>query len=364
MTTKNNTDRYTWPSPRGPYNGNASFALDLVPPLNPVWEHGITAKYNDGMRVGGRGKVLVPTRGKEVQCLALSDGHLLWQQSACRRSEEECYLAGAHLWSKLGGNPEEGFRVSVIAIESGIGQIIKAPSFIPVGVYADQTNLVYRQRNGIIRLDDLRQTEKRPGFFGRIDRGLAYGALDDGSGALMSVDDESFSLSCHDPATSKIRWLILPENKSEGVVSVAGEVVVSYAFEEELRVRSTADGQILWHCPTRHDWQTLPPFVISEGLVIHWEDRLLTANEMLTGKVAWTIEACNERTNLIATKKLLWVGMEGKDGKYRLMALEKATGKTVWELKVKARLVGYALSLIDDSLVCVIGRKLVCYRSN
>jgi hypothetical protein len=51
------------------------------------------------------------------------------------------------------------------------------------------------------------------------------------------------------------------------------------------------------------------------------------------------------------------------EGKWRLTAIEKATGGIAWEKPLAGPRLA-CLGLIDDSLICLIGRKVVCYRSS
>ncbi|HZU96422.1 MAG TPA: PQQ-binding-like beta-propeller repeat protein, partial [Planctomycetota bacterium] len=327
-------------------------------PLAIVWESKITAKYGDGRCVGGGGAVVVALNATDLRCLSLADGRPRWERDGCRERESPVVLAGPFVWGRIERNDEDGsIRLSRIDLATGSSsEHVSAVGLGAQGVGSHRGRQVIFARYGRIAVDGA-FFEEAPPLFGRMQAGRCYtvprpaanGSLDAGVACVEMEDDREV-------------WRVPSDDgKTEYVVSVSEELLVSFSFGGELRARSPKDGRLLWRSSTENSWDTLAPVVIASGHVFHWESRVLRALRVENGEVAWTREVPGERTNVIATRGALWVGLEGADGGHRLTALDPSTGATLWETRVAARLAGRALHSIDDRLVCIVGRKLVCF---
>lgn len=348
----------TWPTPEGPYSGNADFPIAVQPKLEQAWEYPITSKHNDGKRVGGRGKVVVPIRGRDLVCLSLDTGKPLWEARKARLDEEELYLGGPFVWARSGGDYLSGFEGTALDLGTGKAQKVRA-SLLPQGVVQLPRGSVLLLRTGSVSLESMEVTQGTEMFTGRVYQNLLYATQSkaDPQGQIVEM-----GVGCYDPVSASNRWLVAPEAQIERILAVAEDVLVSFSHTKEIRVRARTSGSLLWRTATEHVLDTISPCVVSEGLVFRWEGRTLLALDIRTGTPAWEYHASDRRSNLLGTKGFLWLGAEDASGKFHLLALEKKSGKPAADILMKGQVAGYALSLVDTSLICTVGRKLVCYR--
>ncbi len=343
-----------WPTPSGPYSGNAAFEGLLAPPLEARWEAPLTAKENDGLAVGGGGKVLIPMHGTDVECRSLEDGKVLWKAPQVRRQGQRVFLAGDYAWAMRGGDADSGYEASCLELESGRLKVLSL-SLVPQGIVGGPGEALFLQRDEAVRLENLTVMENPEPYFGKVKNGRHY---------AIRAFQEKPDLVCRDPVTGTVSWKVPGEKPSEYPFCVSSNDLITYQAPDVIRLRDARDGKERWRVPTAHSWDTLPACVLSDGLLFRWENRTLTAHRAGTGGVAWQRESGPTRTNMAATQKHLWLATEqGKKGT-TLLALEKATGKIAWSEDLEGSCAGTAVFLVGGRLLVRIGKKLRAYRSS
>jgi outer membrane protein assembly factor BamB len=189
---------------------------------------------------------------------------------------------------------------------------------------------------------------------------------------------EERRFACLDLASRSLMWTLdEPRVRAprKRFWTMSDQIAVAYQEPqpEKYDVYRLKDGKLLWSLKVRKSGGNeypLRPVVISEGVLFHAdrEDAVghVHALDAKTGKPLWSFKDRDFSTpgesfisNIIGTKGLIWVALYGKK-QCRLTAIDKAKGKRVWSMDTKT--LGW-LRFIDDAIVCIQGRKLVCFRS-
>lgn len=359
----NHYPQYSWPHPKGPFNGNAAFDQRLSPPLKLIWKQAIGKNLVGGRIVGGKQRIVVPVNNKDIKCLQLSNGQLIWERKNCRMPESECFLAGHVLWTEV-ENSTGDFTTLLTELDRGQIQEKNYPRLIPQGVFEYQDQTFLRLRDGIVSLDGTGTLQARKGFYGKLWNGLAYGLLDNDAGDLVSGEGLHFELSCHNPFTEEIYWSVGPGDNVEMVIAVHEKALITHDLYDVVRIRAKQDGQLYWKFSTQHSFDHLLPFLISDDLIFHWEGSHLQAHHLLSGSTIWSYRSTSGqyRSNLIATHSHIWTCSPDQNDTLYLMAFEKSRGNLVWSHPIEKQFSSTnALFLIDNALLLIVGQELLCF---
>ncbi len=291
---------------------------------------------------------MVPVKGTGLRCLELAGGRTLWERDDCRALESACFVAGGYAFARAEFDGEVQ-RTTVFELETGAEARTLEMFCEPSGIYEIEGSLVVHFGGQRVRLDDLSLAPAGE-VDGIIYQGKVFGSPAEGP-------------ACWDAATEAPVWAVTGEGERELPLSCADEVLVLFRFGGEICVRAAADGRLLWSRPTQHMWDIVRPYLIGGDLVIGWEGWDLNAFRADTGELIWTHAGRGEPSNVVRTGDLVWFGAARNANSF-LYALEAESGKQVAAHKVKARFDRYSLSVLDDALVCKIGRKLTCYRTS
>ncbi len=347
-----------WPAQRGTHCGNATFPIDLRPPLRVAWDFPVGTKEGEGECVGGDGYVVVSTGASGVTCLRVEDGTTVWCKNQARSRATECFFIRNKVFTVAAGLLRVRNFDPATGDETGSVEV----PFAPIGEFVDN-----RGRASLLLpsyaldLESLETSELDRDHRGCVLDGRLFGG--------RNLEGGKWDLACRDLRTMRDVWIteLDPLVDKEIVMSAGEGVFITHGRGEGsptnwISARSMETGELFWKIETSDTPGQVWRITIAGGLVLYWAYSKLVAYCARSGKVRWRYKGeTSKKSNTIVTGDTIWFAIQGGDKKHHLKALSLSSGQEVWSKKLAGKT--FALACIGDSLIARVGRKVTCFRA-